>query len=89
MQNCSNVQYYLLFLNKSLLIRADLNKDGNLDLNELETWMINKVKDHFQTAVRDNYLIFTALDKDHNGKWQVLRGKIALIKSYIFINMCF
>lgn len=48
--------------------KADMNNDGYLNLDELETWMIQKVKEHFQTAVRDNYLIFTSLDKDHNGR---------------------
>ncbi|GFS44604.1 45 kDa calcium-binding protein [Nephila pilipes] len=48
--------------------KADTNNDGFLDEKELETWISNKVKEHFQKAVRENFLIFTSLDKDHNGR---------------------
>lgn len=49
------------------IYRADTNKDGFLDENELEFWIAKKVKEHFQKAVHENIYIFTALDKDHNG----------------------
>ncbi|KFM70938.1 calcium-binding protein, partial [Stegodyphus mimosarum] len=48
--------------------KADTNQDGFLNVEELEIWIMNKVKEHFQRAVRDNFLIFTSLDKDHNGR---------------------
>ncbi|KAG8193667.1 hypothetical protein JTE90_024030 [Oedothorax gibbosus] len=48
--------------------RADLNKDGFLSERELELWIADKVKEHFQKAVKDNFIIFTSLDKNHNGQ---------------------
>ncbi|XP_055945378.1 45 kDa calcium-binding protein-like [Argiope bruennichi] len=48
--------------------KADINKDGFLDEKELEIWIAKKVKEHFQKAVHENIYIFTALDKDHNGR---------------------
>ncbi|XP_035214389.1 45 kDa calcium-binding protein-like isoform X2 [Stegodyphus dumicola] len=50
------------------MLRADTNQDGFLNVEELEIWIMNKVKEHFHRAVRDNFLIFTSLDKDHNGR---------------------
>ncbi|GIX91372.1 45 kDa calcium-binding protein [Caerostris extrusa] len=48
--------------------KADTNNDSFLNEEELENWIATKVKEHFQKAVRENFLIFTSLDKDHNGR---------------------
>ncbi|XP_015915868.1 45 kDa calcium-binding protein [Parasteatoda tepidariorum] len=48
--------------------KADTNHDGFLSETELEKWINKKVKEHFHKAVRENFIIFTSLDKDHNGR---------------------
>lgn len=48
--------------------RVDTNQDKRLSINELEKWIASKVKEHYAQAVRDNFWIFSALDKNHDGK---------------------
>lgn len=48
--------------------KVDVNNDGYMSTIELQKWIAEKVKEHYSQAVRDNFWIFTALDKNHNGR---------------------
>ncbi|XP_023210940.1 45 kDa calcium-binding protein-like [Centruroides sculpturatus] len=47
---------------------ADINNNDLLSQNELEKWIAAKIKEHFLKAVKDNFWIFSTLDKDRNGR---------------------
>lgn len=47
--------------------KADTNNDKQLSLDELSTWISMKVNEHLNEAVKENFYLFTAIDKDHNG----------------------
>lgn len=46
----------------------DHNKNKYITVDELEEWIIDKVREHFQEAADDNKRVFEALDTDNDGK---------------------
>lgn len=52
---------------RQIFYKADLDSDGLLSSEELEHWIAAKVRDHFQQAVKENFMLFTELDKNHDG----------------------
>ncbi|KAH9495901.1 45 kDa calcium-binding protein [Bulinus truncatus] len=57
---------------QEIVARADLNQDGFLSAEELEKWILNKMLEHFDTAKKENDMIFEHLDPDGDGfiKWK-------------------
>ncbi|XP_076320570.1 stromal cell derived factor mayday [Tachypleus tridentatus] len=53
---------------KDVFWKADNNKDKLITKKELEIWIATKVQEHIEQAAKDNFWIFTALDKNHNGR---------------------
>lgn len=53
---------------RSIFSRVDADNNGRLTIPELEKWIAAKVKEHYAQAVRDNFWIFSALDKNHDGR---------------------
>lgn len=53
---------------KRVFRNADINNNGLLSHYELEKWIAAKIKEHFLKAVKDNFWIFSTLDKDRNGR---------------------
>ena len=53
----------------TLISRLDTNSDGTVSVDELRNWIISKVKEHLQGAVRENIFLFTSIDTDpRNGQ---------------------
>ncbi|XP_064461337.1 45 kDa calcium-binding protein-like [Ornithodoros turicata] len=48
--------------------KVDTNNDGYMSTLELQRWIAEKVKEHYSRAVQDNFWIFSALDKNHDGR---------------------
>ena len=44
--------------------RIDTNDNGYVSVDELRNWIISKVKEHIQGALRENIFLFTAIDTD-------------------------
>jgi len=40
----------------------DSNGDSYVSMNELQNWIISKVKEHIQSALRENIFLFTSID---------------------------
>ncbi|KAM7291796.1 45 kDa calcium-binding protein [Ixodes scapularis] len=69
---------------RSVYSKADENQDGQLSIKELEKWIAAKVKEHYSQAVRDNFWIFSALDKNHDGRvsWDEYHVNFMLEKGF-------
>lgn len=69
---------------RSVFSKADENQDGQLSVQELEKWIAAKVKEHYSQAVRDNFWIFSALDKNHDGRvsWDEYHVNFMLEKGF-------
>ena len=53
--------------------RVDRNKDGELSAQEVSNWIYIRVRDHIDTAIRQNVFIFTKIDRNpRNGKFQIM-----------------
>ncbi|KAH8039999.1 hypothetical protein HPB51_009255 [Rhipicephalus microplus] len=63
---------------------VDINNDGRLTTSELENWIAAKVKEHYTQAVRDNFWIFSALDKNHDGRvsWEEYHVNFMIEKGF-------
>lgn len=49
--------------------RLDTNGDSYVSIDELRNWIISKVKEHLQGALRENIFLFTAIDTEpRNGQ---------------------
>jgi len=44
--------------------KIDTNDNGYVSVDELRNWIISKVKEHIQGALRENIFLFTAIDTD-------------------------
>ncbi|RUS79645.1 hypothetical protein EGW08_012592 [Elysia chlorotica] len=57
---------------KEIVAKADLDEDGSLSQPEMEKWIAQKMKEHFDEAKRENEHIFKHLDPDGDGfiKWK-------------------
>ena len=47
--------------------RADTNRDGSLELDELKDWIMLNVKIHLNEAIMDNKRVFAHLDTNNDG----------------------
>jgi hypothetical protein len=48
---------------------ADINGDGLLSLQELSDWINEKIQEHINKAVRENFGLFVAIDNNpRNGR---------------------
>lgn len=53
----------------TIFIRLDTNSDSYVSIDELRNWIISKVKEHLQGALRENVFLFTAIDTNpRNGQ---------------------
>lgn len=53
--------------------RIDSNSNGFVSVDELRNWIIFKVKEHLQSALRENIFLFTSIDaevKDGRVSWK-------------------
>ena len=48
--------------------RVDFNEDKSVSAKEMQRWIMEKTKEHFQEAVRENKLSFRAVDPDRDGE---------------------
>ncbi|GFN96059.1 45 kda calcium-binding protein [Plakobranchus ocellatus] len=57
---------------KEIVAKADLDKDGSLSQQEMQEWVAQKMKEHFDEARMENEHIFKHLDPDGDGfiKWK-------------------
>lgn len=54
---------------KDVFPKIDINDNGYVSVDELRNWIISKVKEHLQGALRENIFLFTSIDKDpRNGQ---------------------
>ena len=51
----------------------DTDKDGQMNLAEMETWILAKVQQHFDEAKEENAHIFEHMDPDKDGNAIVLK----------------
>lgn len=60
--------------------RVDANNDGQLSVQELSAWISTKVNEHLDRAIKGNFYVFMALDKDHNGivSWNEYHSRFLL-----------
>lgn len=52
---------------KAIFYKADMNQDDNLDLDELQAWIVIKVQEHLNETVADNKRVYNHLDTNHDG----------------------
>lgn len=80
----SNIEEKVEAKIKEIFHLADKNKDDFLDTEELNEWMIKKVKEHVEEAKRDNDNVFEHLDIDKDGKvtWTEFSIHFLLAKGY-------
>ena len=53
-------------------LRIDANDNGYISVDELKNYIISKVKEHLQGALRENIFLFTAVDinpRDGRASW--------------------
>ncbi|XP_037512594.1 45 kDa calcium-binding protein [Rhipicephalus sanguineus] len=69
---------------RTVFAKVDINNDGHLTISELENWIAAKVKEHYTQAVRDNFWIFSALDKNHDGRvsWEEYHVNFMIEKGF-------
>lgn len=69
---------------RTVFAKVDANRDGQLTISELEKWIAAKVKEHYAQAVRDNFWIFSALDKNHDGRvsWEEYHVNFMIEKGF-------
>ena len=49
--------------------RADINVDGLLSLQELSDWISEKIQEHINEALRENFGLFVSIDNNpRNGR---------------------
>lgn len=46
----------------------DVNKDRSVSAKELQEWIMEKTKEHFQEAMKENKNSFRAVDPDGDGE---------------------
>jgi hypothetical protein len=52
--------------------RADISGDGFLSLQELSDWINEKIQEHINEALRENFGLFVSIDnKPRNGRFYV------------------
>lgn len=51
------------------IFRLDTNSDSYVSVDELKNWILSKVKEHIQGALRENIFLFTSIDSNpRNGQ---------------------
>jgi hypothetical protein len=50
------------------MLRCDSNKNGVLNSEEIEDWLLKQVNEHLDTAKNQNNNLFDLMDTDKNGK---------------------
>lgn len=57
---------------KDIFTKADVNNDAELNQEELSNWIAKKVNEHLDQAVKENFYLFTGIDKNSDGlvTWQ-------------------
>ncbi|XP_070207360.1 45 kDa calcium-binding protein-like [Littorina saxatilis] len=69
---------------KDIVFKVDGDQDGKLSVAELEGWVMSKMEEHFDEALKENEEIFKHLDPDNNGKvhWKEYYVHFLLAKGY-------
>lgn len=69
---------------RTVFAKVDINHDRHVTISELENWIAAKVKEHYTQAVRDNFWIFSALDKNHDGlvSWEEYHVNFMIEKGF-------
>lgn len=57
--------------------RVDTDSDGHMSLIEIESWIQDKIRQHFDEALEENAHIFTHMDPDGDGIMSKLLNKHA------------
>ncbi|KAL5015183.1 hypothetical protein ScPMuIL_009453 [Solemya velum] len=67
-----------------IIVKVDTNADKQLSLEELETWIVDRVQEHFDAALEENDKIFKHLDPDNDGlvDWKEYYLHFLLAKGY-------
>lgn len=64
--------------------RVDVNKDRSVSSKELQEWIMEKTKEHFQEAMKENKNSFHAVDPDGDG--ELLCPRIVLLSDTVWFK---
>lgn len=53
---------------RSFLLRCDKNKNGVLNIEEIEDWLLKQINQHLDSAKNQNDNLFNLMDTDKNGR---------------------
>ena len=70
----------------ALISRADDNKNGFLDTEELAQWIQMKVSEHITVGVKTNFKVFLLLDKNPKDGESLTDALVAYIQVKICLN---
>ena len=56
-----------LVFSKIFVFRVDTDQDQKLSFSEIESWITDKIQEHFDEALEENAHVFKHLDPDGNG----------------------
>ncbi|CAG2204939.1 SDF4 [Mytilus edulis] len=69
---------------KDIFNKVDTDSDGHMSLIEIESWIQDKIRQHFDEALEENAHIFTHMDPDGDGlvDWKDYYKHFLLAKKY-------
>ena len=70
----------------ALISRADDNKNGFLDTEELAQWIQMKVSEHITVGVKTNFKVFLLLDNNPKDGESLTDALVAYIQVKICLN---